>query len=302
MFDALIIGAGCAGLSCALWLHNLHRRVLLLEQTAVLGGIAARNTFPITNVLGQTNQGAHLRTTYQQQLSQAQLPILYHCHLSAIETQTDHWRLQVDDLHQHYTLHGRSLVLATGSRPRPCPLPTPNERWIHDPLDPRLRQCFGQTIAIFGGGDNALENALALRRQDNHVSVYTRGQFRARHDFLSQAQAHGIALYTEAPLTELAQSSPFHIRFTAGTQHGQANWGMSFFGFMGNTEDFNALSPTPLHTSAEGFVYTDAYGRTNISGVFAIGDVVVQPYPCIPTALAHGATVAKVIAEERFVV
>lgn len=37
----------CAGLSCALWLHSLNRRVLVLEQTATLGGVATRNTFPL---------------------------------------------------------------------------------------------------------------------------------------------------------------------------------------------------------------------------------------------------------------
>lgn len=299
MFDAIIIGAGCAGLSCALWLHSLNRRVLVLEQTATLGGVATRNTFPITNVLGQSLQGESLRAAYQHQLNLAQIPVLYQCVLHRLETQAHAWLVQTDHANQRHTFHTRHVVLASGSRPRACSLPTPAHYWIHDPLDPRLRHCFGQRVAIFGGGDNALENALALHRQDNQVSVYTRGSFRARSDFLAKAHQQGVALYPESPLHQVTLESPFTLQ--AGRHQHIADWGMSFWGFVGNSDVFNTCCPTPLQTSTDGFVNTDTLGRTNLPRVFAIGDVVLQPYPCIPTALAHGAMVAKIIAEERFI-
>ena len=41
-----IIGGGPAGMSCALWLHNYGLHPVIIEQEAVLGGMAERNPYP----------------------------------------------------------------------------------------------------------------------------------------------------------------------------------------------------------------------------------------------------------------
>src|SRR5215510_9739407 len=47
-----IIGGGPAGMSCALWLHNYGLRPVIIEQEAVLGGMAERNPYPNPWLLG----------------------------------------------------------------------------------------------------------------------------------------------------------------------------------------------------------------------------------------------------------
>ena len=47
-----IIGGGPAGMSCALWLHNYGLHPVIIEQEAVLGGMAERNPYPNPWLLG----------------------------------------------------------------------------------------------------------------------------------------------------------------------------------------------------------------------------------------------------------
>jgi dihydropyrimidine dehydrogenase (NAD+) subunit PreT len=188
MLDLCIIGAGPAGLSCSLEAKRLGLDFVTLEQQS-LGGTVAKYprrklvmTQPLQLPLGpalksKTYQKEELIDLWQRLSLEHQLPIQQQVTVQAVEKLED-GSFEVRTGKQ--TLRARFVCMALGRRGTPRKLGVPGEeqqKVVYSLIDAAAYQ--GRRMLVVGGGDSAVEAALALARQPRnevHIS-YRREQF-----------------------------------------------------------------------------------------------------------------------------
>src|SRR5690606_12441397 len=262
IYDAIIIGAGAGGVSCALWLARLGLTPLLIEAGARVGGLCLAhpladdwNPSLVGNKGAEAVGGGFAVTTREGDV-----------------------------------LHGRHLVLATGARARSLPEAAPAQDRARPfpgvlvgPGDHIVAQNFaGRRVAVLGGGDNGFENALyAMDHGAAQVHVYARS-VRTLRQFVRRVPAGQVMLgdYTVDP----------HARVVNGRAYDLV---LVFYGWEPCVGFAEGLG---LARSERGFIQTDmATAQTSCQGVYAVGEVAQRFHPCVVTAMADGVTAAKAI-------
>ena len=283
--DAIIIGAGPAGVSCAVWLARLGLKPVLLEASDTVGGLCRGNPFVDewnASLPGMT--GIQVADNLALSLRQANVPVLLSCPVRSVRSSADGFVVDGNGFSE--VLQARHLVLATGVRARG--LEGQETRGIKadgvlvGPGAHIVAQDFsGLRVAVLGGGDNALENALyAQGRGAAHVHVYARS-LRAQKQFIRRMAPGNIV------------QGSYQVNAAARTVNGRSyDVIMVFYGWEPCVEFAAEL---PLQRSAQGFIATGLNAETSCAGVYAIGEVAQRQHPCVVTALADGVVVAKAI-------
>ena len=195
--------------------------------------------------------------------------------------------------------HGRALILAMGSAPRP--LNVPGERGLlgHGVSTSAKRdgaQFTGRDVAVIGGGDGAVEEALHLAPLARHVTlIHHRPRLRASAIAVARLQAHpNVAILTSTEV--LAVHGGQHVTGLRirDTRHGGDST-------IAVAAVFVAIGQTPRSDLLVGLVELDAGGfiltkdettRTSAEGVFAAGDLIDRRYRQAVTAAASGCAAA----------
>jgi thioredoxin reductase (NADPH) len=154
-------------------------------------------------------------------------------------------------------------------------------------------------VCIVGGGDAAAENALLLASVCPTVTMVHRGKaLRARREFTERLQGnHCITVFKDSVVKRIIGESVVEaveiLRGGAIKPFQMAVGGVLVrIGVEPNTELFREQ----LHVDERGYIITTGEHETNVSNVFAIGDVSNPIAPTIAGATGAGATAAKVIA------
>jgi thioredoxin reductase (NADPH) len=298
MHDVIIIGAGTAGLSTAFWCDELGLDTLLLEQDAQVGGQLHRVYNPIANYPGvKTNNGKELLELFVKDLDAAEFDLWTGTTISAVDLRAKRISLASGE-----NLQSISIVIATGVRPRQLGVPGEKEFAGKGMIESgsRDRELFaGQDVCVVGGGDAAVENALLLSEVCPTVTLVHRGKkLRARRELAERLQSsHCITVFTESVLTRIIgeeQVVAVEIQRKEGLKPFQlAVRGVLIrIGVEPNTELFREQ----LKTDEKGFIAVNSQQETDVSMVFAIGDVANPVAPTISGATGAGATAAKAIA------
>lgn len=194
----------------------------------------------------------------------------------------------------------RTVILAMGSAPRYLGVPGEQELLGHGVSS--CATCDGfffrdQDIAVVGGGDSAMEEALFLTRFAKSVMVvHRREEFRASAIMLERARANEkITFVTNAVvdrvLSEDNKVSGLELKDTVTGETRQVDVAAMFV----------AIGADPRSELVKGQVDTDASGhvlvahpstKTNVPGVFAVGDLVDDHYQQAITAAGSGARAA----------
>jgi thioredoxin reductase len=199
-------------------------------------------------------------------------------------------------------LQSIAIVIATGVRPRELGVPGEKEFVGKGMIESGARDrelVAGHDVCVVGGGDAAVENALLLAEVCPTVTLVHRGKtLRARREFVEQLQAkHCITVFTESVLTRIIgdeRVEAVEIQRKQGLKPFQlAVRGVLIrIGVEPNTELFHEQ----LDIDERGYVVVNNQQETNVSMVFAVGDVSNPVAPTISSATGAGATAAKVIA------
>lgn len=294
-FDALVIGAGPAGVSAALYLARFGAQVALVEKLAP-GGLLLQ-TFEIENYPGFPKgiKGYELADALSEQLEPyANLTRLYG-EIAELRVQGDKKSLRLDE----EWIEARAVVICSGVRYRKLGLPGEDKL-----LGKGISHCAlcdgnffrGQRIAVVGGGNSAIEESLHLAKiaSELHV-IHRREEFRAaplyidRLRSLENVKVHGSsvisALHGENKLEGLTLK-----RLKSGDEEFLPLDGLFvFIGF----EPAAQFLPAELERDQGGFILTDTEMRTNIPGVFAAGDIRSKLCRQVVTAVGDGATAAN---------
>ena len=298
MHDVIIIGAGPAGLSTALWCDELGLDTLVLEQAEQIGGQLHRVYNPIQNYLGvKARDGEELFELFAQDVDAAEFDLWTQTSISSVDLKARRVSLASGE-----SLQSIAIVIATGVRPRELGVPGEKEFVGKGIIESgaRDRELFaGKDVCIVGGGDAAVENALLLAEVCPTVTLVHRGKkLRARREFTERLQSiHCITVFTESVLTRIIGNEDVEaveIRRKQGLKPFQlAVRGVLIrIGVEANTELFREQ----LETDEKGFIKVSGQQETSVPMVFAIGDVSNPLAPTISSATGAGATAAKVIA------
>ncbi len=298
MHDVVIIGAGPAGLSAALWCDELGLDTLVLENAAEVGGQLRSIFNPIKNYPGCAfANGSALAGTLSQQINDSDVDLWTNVEIEKADLKARRVKLRSgEELQSVFT------IVATGVRRKELGIPGERELagqgLIHSGV--RDRDVYaGKDVCIIGGGDAAAENALLLAEVCPTVTLVHRSKsLRARREFTEQLHTHHcITVFPESIVTRILGEEKVEAveirRKDAIKPLQMAVSGVLIrIGVSPNTELFR----DQLALDDHGYIVVNGQHETSIANVFAIGDVSNPLAPTISGATGAGATAAKVIA------
>jgi len=220
---ALIVGAGVAGISTALWLRDFGIESLLLEEARQPGGQLHDIHAPVMNyLLAYGWEGNRLAAGILNDARSAGLRMLVGSTVMRITARMR--RVERDG----QRFEGRALVLATGLRRRALDVPGERELLGHGVshsanLD---RPSYaGLPVVVVGGGTAAVEDAVLCAELGSPVTLIHRSaKFRARTDFLARARkASGVRFVTNARVVRIVgrdgvEGVEYRVRGTRGVR------------------------------------------------------------------------------------
>lgn len=298
IYDMIVVGGGPGGYTAALYAARAGLSTLVLEQLSAGGQMAL--TEQIDNYPGYEEgiDGFTLAERMQQQAERFGAVTEY-AQVERMELETSPKVLETSE----GTFQARTVVLATGANPRE--LGVENEAALVGRGVAYCAACDGmrykgKTVVVVGGGNSAAEDALLLSRIAQRVIlVHRRDTLRATkvyHEPLMQAE--NVRFCWNSTVTEL-----LHGDQLTGVKLKDVNTGRettidcdAVFVSVGR-KPATELVRGQLELDQSGYVVADETTKTNLPGVFAVGDVRTKPLRQVVTAVADGA-LAVHMAEE----
>lgn len=294
-FDALVIGAGPAGVTAALYLARFGVSVGLVERLAP-GGLLLQ-TFEIENYPGFPKgvKGYELADAFAAQIEPYANLERVHGEIRELELDGAVKRVRVDD----EWLEAKSLIICSGVRYSKLGLPDEDKF-----LGKGLSHCAlcdgnffrGQDVGVVGGGNSAVEESLHLAKIVSKLHlIHRRDEFRAAPVYLARLKAMpNVALECSTIITALHGDKALEGITIKRVREGKEEFlpltGLFIFiGFEPSAE----FLPSGLKLDTRGFIETDTEMRTNLPGVFAAGDIRSKLCRQVVTAVGDGATAAN---------
>lgn len=285
MLDALIIGAGPAGASCALWLARLGLSPMLVDARPAPGGLLHESPYRNDWIVTQPGvTGNDLAEGIGLALAATGVPMMLGSFARSVIRSgggTYEVSFELPDGAPRM-LAARYIVIATGVRPRSGGFER-SDRVLIGPGTHIAKQDFtGLRVAILGGGDNAFENYEFVRRAGAAVvHIYAR-TVRAGHVFTERVVRGDVRIgaYVVDPVSIQVDDESYDLLLV------MYGWEPVpvFAGQLGLERDAKGYITVDFHTC-----------QTSTPGVFAIGEVAARSHPSVVTAMADGVTAAKAI-------
>ncbi len=297
-YDVAVIGGGPGGYTAALYCARAGLSVAVAEKLTAGGQAAATDRVDNYPGFDQGIEGLELGERMQRGAERFGAETVYD-EVTAADLTGDPKRLTLSG---GGVLLARAVVLATGALPRPLGLPGEEELRARG-----VSYCAtcdgmfykGKTVAVCGGGNSAVEEALFLSRLCAKVTlIHRRDSLRAAPVCADELRRAGVdilwstriaGLLGDGRLTGLALE-----RTDTGARSELPCDGL--FVAIGRVPD-TGLFRDQVALDPEGYVAADETTRTSLPGVFAVGDVRAKPLRQVVTAAADGA-VASHFAQE----
>jgi thioredoxin reductase (NADPH) len=292
-FDLVIVGAGVAGLTAAMFAGRYGLKVAVVEQLGAGGQII--NAERIENFPGfpQGLGGHELGPLLHEQAEQAGAEFVLDS-VQALEADGEHRIVRAAG----EMLRGRAVIIAAGSALRP--LGVPGEEKLLGRGVSHCASCdgaffAGQDVCVVGGGDSAVDEALVLARHAVRVTVIHRGErLDAQQVLRSRAEASGkIEIVLKTAVEEIVGTdavSAVRLRdlATGAMRLQQVRGVFVYVGLEPNTAFLRGV----LALDAAGHIETDIDMRASLAGVFAAGDIRRHSVAQLAAAAGDGATAA----------
>ncbi len=297
VYDVVVLGAGPAGLTAAMYAGRAALSVLVLEK-AVPGG-QAMNTWKIGNYPGFPDEieGPELSRLLEEHARRFGAEIEM-AEVTGVELTGEIKTIETIDGPRR----GRTVILATGATPRK--LGVPGEEEYAGRGVSYCATCDGaffqdQHVAVVGGGDSALDEGYFLTRYASRLTViHRRNEFRGTKELQDRLLGTGkVDVLFDTVVEEIRGNDMVeelvlrHVK-TGETSRLPVNGVFIYVGMNPETELFR----DQVRCDEYGYVDAGEDTITNVPGVFAAGDVRRKQIRQLVTATADGA-VAAMMAE-----
>jgi len=299
--NVVIIGSGCAGHTAALYAARANLQPLVIEGHEPGGQLSL--TTLVENFPGfpEGIQGPELIENMRTQAgrfgAQYQLG-----HVDGADLSKRPFSVRVGK----ETIQTRTLIIASGASARWLGLPGEQALIGHGVSSCATCDGFffsGKEIAVIGGGDSAMEEALFLTRFATNVTlIHRRDQFRASKIMLHRAQHHDkITFLTDTVVEDVYDVSKKEVTgLKLRNLKTDKVWNFPTSAmFLGIGHIPNAkMFEGQLDMDSEGYLRTKDYVFTRVPGVYACGDVQDRRYRQAITAAGTGCMAAMEV--EKF--
>ena len=294
MLDIAIIGGGPAGLAAGLYAARGGANVTLFE--ALFSGGQAVKTHQIDNYPGFVDgiEGFELGTKLEEHAARFGLAVQY-AEVQALDLTGEIKRIMLSD---GSTVEARTVILAMGAKPRM--IGVPREAELTGSGVSYCATCDGaffrdKPVAVVGGGDTAISDALYMARFASRVYVvHRRDALRATKVLQESAfREEKIEFVWNSVAKELigeqkVEGLVVEDKFTGERRTLEV---AAVFAAVGIVPE-SGLAAGQLELDAAGAIVTDMRMRTKETGVYAAGDVRSTPLRQVITACADGAVAA----------
>ena len=291
MLDVIIIGSGPAGLSAAIYAMRAGLETLVIEKQPMSGG-QILNTVDVDNYPGLPGIGGfELGMSFREHAEKLGARFVTE-EVTGIEAADQKEKVVVTDKERYVC---RTIVLAMGAAHRM--LGVPGEEALRGMGVSYCATCDGaffrgKTVAVIGGGDVALEDALFLARGCEKVYlVHRRDTFRGARSLQQKVfDTPNIEIIWNSVVDAIEGENMVQLLQIHNSRTSEKNT-LSVQGV------FIAVGITPNTGLVQGLVDCDGAGyicadetcRTSIPGIFAAGDLRTKNLRQIVTAAADGA-------------
>jgi len=299
MLDVVIVGAGPAGLSCALYATRAGASVVILDKGAPGGKMNL--TASIENYPGANMKGPQLAYAMYEQAMSFGAKMEYK-EIVSIEKKEDYFVVKTNK----DEFETKNVVLATGTK----------ERLMNIPLEEELTGrgvsycavCDGpffknKDVAVIGGGNSALEESLYLSDIVHTVHlIVRRDEFRADDYYVNKIkEKENIEIhFLKKPHQILENENKVAGLVIEDSQTGALSTLelQGIFPFIG-LDPMSELVKDFDVVNEQGYVKVDENMETAVKGLFAVGDVCEKTLRQVITAANDGAIAGQYIAGKK---
>ncbi len=293
MYDLIIIGSGPAGMGAAVYAKRAGLEVAVLEKTPLSGG-QVLNTYDVDNYLGIPSTGGFdLSQKFRAHGDKLGVPVLTR-EVTGLLMEGDTKTVLCEEGNEQT----RAVLLATGAEH--AKLEVPGEEELAGMGVSYCATCDGaffrgRTVAVVGGGDVALEDAIYLARGCEKVYViHRRDAFRGAKILQDELLAlPNVEVLYQTKVEKICGEDQVEKLLLADTVTGETSElavdGIFIaVGIHPETE----LVKNLVKTDEAGYVIAGEDGITEVPGLFVAGDIRKKPLRQIITAVADGANAA----------
>jgi len=297
IYDLIIIGAGPAGLTAAIYMARARYSVLLIEKERIGGQIAI--TEEVVNYPGiAITDGKKLTATMKAQAEAFGAEVLM-TKVQSLNTEG----VVKEVVTSQGTFQAVSVLLATGASPRK--LGFVGEEQFQGRGVAYCATCDGEfftgkDIFVIGGGFAAAEEAMFLTKYGESIHVIVRGsQFTCAKTIADEVINHEkIQVHFHTELKEVGGEFALqYARFVNNKT--QEEWKYTAkeedtFGVfvLAGRKPANELVNEELDLNENGYILTNHNQKTSVDGIYAAGDVCVKDLRQVVTAVSDGAIAA----------
>ncbi len=291
MYDIIIVGAGPAGLTSAIYARRANKKVLVLEAKSYGGQII--NTLDIENYPGDNHiSGFDLATKMYEQAKELGAEIRFE---KVVEVKNKTNYKEVITTNNKYKC--KALILATGSENRKLELS--NEDSLIGKGVSYCATCDGafykdKIVAVVGGGNTALDDALYLTDICKKVYlIHRRDTFKGEESTLNKLkEKNNITFIYNSNVTKLNASDKLEsIIVTDNTGNKKELEVSAIFIAVGQIPE-NQNFAKIIKLDEKGYIITKENCHTNKKGIFAAGDARTKDLRQLVTATSDGAVAA----------
>ena len=292
-YDMLILGGGPAGLAAAIYATRGTLKTAIID-ISMIGGQPA-NYLEIENYPGfSLSGGFELMEKFEEHADKFGVDKFPMEEIAKVELEKDEKIVETTNK----IFKSKAIILATGAKAQK--LGIPGEKELGGRGVSYCAVCDGaffkeKVVTVVGGGNAAVEEAMYLTKFASKVRIiHRRDQFRADKIVQDRAFANPKLeiIWDTVPLEIKGENKVSSIVLknvkTDEIFELDTDGVFPYIGFAPNSELFNAQ----VNTDKAGFIITDMHLATNISGVYAAGDMRVTPLRQVITATADGAIAA----------
>lgn len=294
MYDIIIIGAGPSGMSAALYALRANKKVLLLEKECFGGQII--NASNIENYPALPNvSGYDFATNLYNQIKSLGVILKYE---EVLEVTDKKEVITTKD-----TYKGKNIIIATGLKKRKLNLE--NEDKLLGSGISYCATCDGnfyknKNVAVVGGGNTALEDALYLSNIASKVYlIHRRDNFRGEKKLISEVkEKNNIELILNSNITKIIGEDNLNSIEINDNRNNISKLEIDgLFIAIGNIPDNNRFKNI-IDLDENGYIIANANLKTKTDNIYVAGDTRVKTLRQLVTATSDGAIAVTEITKE----